>query len=93
MPDLEKGPEEVLEALKVSKIPLEKIKHDKRAILNGKDFATASQVLEALRKREVSIPRGQNQRILALLNSASKHPTLEHEKLEIKWSRSKTQWQ
>ena len=93
-PELEKGPEAVLDALKVSKVPLEKLKVDKRAILQGKDFATASQVLAALRRKEVAIPGGRSHRILALLNGASRYPTLEHEKLEIKWSRSKTQqWQ
>ena len=92
-PDLDKGPEVVLEALKATKIPLEKLKYDKRAILHGKDFATTSQVLEALKRKEVSIPGGRSQRIMALLNSASRHHTLEHESLEIKWGRSKTQWQ
>ena len=93
-PELEKGPEAVLDALKACKISLEQLKMDKRAILHGKDFATTSQVLAALRRKEVTIPGGRSHRILALLNGASRYPTLEHEKLEIKWSRSKTQqWQ
>ena len=92
-PAPERGPEMLLEALKENDIPLLRVRNDKRALLHGKDVATVSQILEAYNRTEVSIPGGRTKQVLALLRNAAEYESLKKEKVSIKWSRSRSQWQ
>ena len=90
---LDRGRELVREAIKERPIHLLKNRYDKRSILHEKDKASVSQIREAIKKKEVSIPGGQAKKVTALLNNAAEYQDLNSEMLEIKWSRSKSQWQ
>ena len=92
-PSLDRGIEVITESLREKPIPLQINKQGKRTVLNGKDKATISQIRAALKRKEVSIPRGAEKRISALLDNAAEYSELKGEKFEIKWSRGTSQWQ
>ena len=92
-PTLDRGLKIIAESLREKPIPLQLIKQGKRYILHGKDKATISQIRAALKKKEVSIPKGVEKKVSALLDNAAEYSDLKGERFDIKWSRGTSQWQ